>query len=171
MESLPTSDQKQWNIGCDSREKLYKEWRIKIKGMGYAQDIDTIEYNYKKGDDGKPNLICIIELSLVQDKDGIHFPENYLKTVDKNRAQQMGFTRYLGQRLEIPAFYLMFERKFDRFFVKNLTDGNGEWWICTPKQWETYLRKLHKGEITHKPKKIPKTDLSDDDMKQLEGLG
>ena len=137
----PGKNQKQWNVASEGRDKLYREWRIK-GNFGAVQDIDQLEYIIDENGEVKP--VAIVELTKAED--WIRKPEAYLQAIDNNegRIKQQKVARSIAKKLGIPAFYLVFEDKFDRFFVKCLTGESKKWSLCTPVQWKKILKGLSK---------------------------
>lgn len=150
METLkPGINQKQWNVQAEGRTKLYREWRM-VGRFGAVQDIDQLEYVIVEG---KIKPVAIVELCKAED--WIRNPDAYLVTVDKNRARQQEVASTTARLLGIPAFYLVFEDNFDRFFVRNLTNNDNFWLKFCPDEWRSVLISLAKAVIARTIKTPP----------------
>jgi hypothetical protein len=138
----PGINQKQWNVGASGRNKLYREWRMNLR-LGGVQDIDQLEYVVMENGAIRP--VGVVELCKAED--WIRNPNAYLAAIDNNagRVRQQKVAASVAGLLGIPAFYLVFEDRFDRCFVKCLTMANAKWYELSLDRWQKTLRGLWKG--------------------------
>ncbi len=141
-------NQKQWNVPYEKRkgrDKFLLEWRHKLHykdGYPYCVDIDSFEYTII---DNKYVPVAIVEHSIVEDKGGIRKPDSYLWNVNKNRKNQMDLTKFIANKLECRAFYMMVE-KSRKIYVRCLTDNSDDmnWMEMNLTKWGKFIKNLRK---------------------------
>ena len=137
MEPLPTSDQRQWNVGPEGeRAGEYKRWRMGL-GEGLVVDIDQVEF--RTNPDGSYRIAAIIELSKVEGE--ILNPGAYLSTVVRNRKRQLDLIEAVAWKLDVPAWYVIFTEGLSDVYVLPITTTR-KWHHMSIAEWRSVLARL-----------------------------
>jgi len=103
----------------EDRASEYKQWhRDMPNSKCYAWDVDFIEWRYREG---KPIPVALTELTRADN--GIIVDSSYLETIIWRyfvRDKQGEITKYLADKLGIPAYIILFRQCCTEFWVYDM---------------------------------------------------
>jgi len=136
-------NQKQFNVGLEDRELLYREWRMKLR-KGHVQNIDQYEYAII---DEEIIPVSIIELSKAESP--VEYPDAYFNKLNSGKGKiiQNKVVRKISESCNCPAFFVVFDDNFNRLLVQEITGENKKVRDTTPEKWGKFIANLHKKKI------------------------
>jgi hypothetical protein len=122
-------------------KSMYSDWRRTVGHQCYANDIDYIEWRGTGDRDASPHVVAVVETT-GYDVASDYVPVYCQKVLDRflRRDAQYRITRFVADRLGVPAYYVFVRKDLQRFRVFGLTDGS--WNEFSADEYTWWLRRL-----------------------------
>lgn len=124
----------------EDRTAIFRDW-LRDHGTP-CQDIDLIYYSRENH---VIHPVAVLEITRVDDI-GVYPPATYFRAIlnrMRSRDSQAEVIRYIGKKLGIPVYIVVFWSSLTRIWLWNLTEDRG-WKECDQEQYKEWVKSLYK---------------------------